>query len=393
MFGAPVQRREDPRLVTGRGRFLDDLWPADAVAAAFVRSPHAQARIVDIDVTYAVDVPGLVAIYTYDDLDGPLAEPLPLLIPHPSLSHPKTGYVLAKDAVHHVGEAVAMVVARDRYVAEDAAEQVRVTYDPMPAVVGVAEARRAEHLVHDDVPGNVAARHREQVGDVDAALALAPQVLELDLSVERSASMPLEGRGVVSRWDLDGTVRVYSSTQTSTSVRAALAAKLDLPLDKVEVVAPDVGGGFGVKIVHPWPEEVLVPWAARNLGRPVAWTEDRREHFVAAAHEREQEQHIRVGFDGDGRILGLDVKIWHDNGAYTPYGVIVPTSRGPTASSGTAFTRRRSSSRRTEVPGARRACTRWSGRWMRSRTTSDWIGRRCGRAISSSPTRCPMTTG
>jgi aerobic carbon-monoxide dehydrogenase large subunit len=324
MFGAPVQRREDRRLVTGQGRFVDDLVPAGALAAAFVRSPHAHARVVDIDVTDAVDTAGLVAIYTYDDLDGQLTEPLPLLIPHPSLSHPKTPYVLAKDTVHHVGEAVAMIVARDRYGAEDAAGRVRVSYDPMPAVVGVAEAIRAGHLVHADVPGNIAAHHVEQVGDVDAALEAAPHTLELDLSIERSASTPLEGRGVVARWDPDGTVRVYSSTQTSTSVRAALAAKLDLPLDKVEVVAPDVGGGFGVKIVHPWAEEVLVPWAARQLGRPVAWTEDRREHFVSSAHEREQEQQIRVGFDDEGRITGLDVKIWHDNGAYTPYGVIVP---------------------------------------------------------------------
>ena len=324
MFGASVQRREDRRLVTGQGRFVDDLVPAGALAAAFVRSPHAHARVVDIDVTDAVDTPGLVAIYTYDDLDGRLTEPLPLLIPHPSLSHPKTPYVLAKDTVHHVGEPVAMIVARDRYVAEDAAGRIRVSYDPMPPVVGVAEARRAGHLVHADVPGNIAAHHVEQVGDVDTALEDAPHTLDLDLSIERSASTPLEGRGVVARWDLDGTVRVYSSTQTSTSVRAALAAKLDLPLDKVEVVAPDVGGGFGVKIVHPWAEEVLVPWAARHLGRPVAWTEDRREHFVSSAHEREQEQQIRVGFDDDGRITGLDVKIWHDNGAYTPYGVIVP---------------------------------------------------------------------
>jgi CO/xanthine dehydrogenase Mo-binding subunit len=324
MFGAPVQRREDRRLVTGQGRFVDDLVPAGALAAAFVRSPHAHARVEDIDVTEAVDTPGLVAIYAYDDLDGRLTEPLPLLIPHPSLTHPKTPYVLARDTIHHVGEAVAMVVARDRYAAEDAAGRIRVSYDPLPAVVGVAEARRAEHLVHADVPGNIAAHHVDQVGEVDAALEAAPHTLELNLSIERSASTPLEGRGVVARWDPDGTVRVYSSTQTSTGVRAALAAKLDLPLDKVEVIAPDVGGGFGVKIMHPWPEEVLVPWAARRLDQPVAWTEDRREHFVSSAHEREQEQQVRVGFDHEGRITGLDVKIWHDNGAYTPYGVIVP---------------------------------------------------------------------
>ena len=137
--------------------------------------------------------------------------------------------------------------------------------------------------------------------------------------------MPMEGRGVYARWDAaDRSLRVYSSTQTSTSVRFALAVKLGVPVDRVEVIAPDVGGGFGVKIVHPWPEEVLVPWAAIRLGREVKWAEDRREHFVAAAHERAQRHHVSVGFDDDGRLLGLDVEFLHDNGAYTPYGIIVP---------------------------------------------------------------------
>jgi CO/xanthine dehydrogenase Mo-binding subunit len=179
--------------------------------------------------------------------------------------------------------------------------------------------------VHDDVPGNVAARMVQEFGDARAAVDAAPHALELDLDVERSASTPLEGKGVYARWDADdSSLRVYTSTQASTSVRAAIAAKLELPPDRVEVVAPDVGGGFGVKIVHPWPEEVLVPWAAIRLGREVKWTEDRREHFVSSAHERGQLQHIRVGFDDDGRVLGLDVTFWHDNGAYTPYGIIVP---------------------------------------------------------------------
>ena len=137
--------------------------------------------------------------------------------------------------------------------------------------------------------------------------------------------MPMEGKGVLARWDAaEGSMRVYSSTQTSTSVRAAVAAKLGLPLGKVECVAPMVGGGFGVKIMHPWPEEVLVPWAAMRLGRPVKWAEDRREHFVSSAHERGQLHQVRVGFDDEGRVLALDVRFWHDNGAYTPYGMIVP---------------------------------------------------------------------
>jgi CO/xanthine dehydrogenase Mo-binding subunit len=323
-MGEPIARREDPRLLSGEGHYLDDLGHG-ALAAAFVRSPHAHARIVDIDVTAALDVDGLVAIYTYDDLPDRLAEPLPLLIPHPSLTHGRTPYPLAKDEVNHVGEAVVMVVAADRYLAEDACERIRVDYDVLPPVVGIQAARTADRLVHDDVPGNVAAIMVQENGDASAVIAASPRVLELDLEVERSASTPLEGKGVYARWDqADASLRVYSSTQASTSVRAALAAKLGLPPNRVEVVAPDVGGGFGVKIVHPWPEEVLVSWAAITLGREVKWVEDRREHFISSAHERGQVHHARAGFDDDGCLLGLEVMFWHDNGAYTPYGIIVP---------------------------------------------------------------------
>ncbi len=328
LFGAPIRRSEDPRLVTGNGRYLDDLGH-DAYEAAFVRSPHAHARIVDIDVSEALDVEGLVAIYTYDDLEadpaGRMAEPLPLLIPHPTLTHGRTPYALARSEVNHVGEAIVMVVAENRYIAEDAASRIVVEYDFLPAVVGIEVSREAANLVHEDVPGNVAAVMVQETGDADAAVDAAPHRLELDLAIERSASMPMEGKGVLARWDDDDkSLLVHTSTQTSTSVRQAVAAKLGLPVDRVEVVTPDVGGGFGVKIVHPWPEEVLVPWAAVRLGHPVKWTEDRREHFVSSAHERGQLHQVRVGYDDDGRLLGLSVRFWHDNGAYTPYGLIVP---------------------------------------------------------------------
>jgi carbon-monoxide dehydrogenase large subunit len=324
MLGERVPRVEDPRLVTGNGRYLDDLGH-DALEVAFVRSPHAHARIVDIDVSEALDVDGLVAIYTYEDLDARTGEPLPLLIPHPTLTHGRTQYALAKDEVNYVGEAIVMVVASSRYVAEDVVGLIRVDYEFLPAVIGVEAARAAEHLVHDDVPGNVAAVMVQATGDADAAVDAAPHSLELDLVIERSASMPMEGKGVLARWDADDrSLLVHTSTQTSTSVRQAIAAKLGIPVDRVEVVTPDVGGGFGVKIVHPWPEEVLVPWAAVRLNQPVKWTEDRREHFVSSAHERGQLHHVRVGYDDDGRLRGLSVKFWHDHGAYIPYGLIVP---------------------------------------------------------------------
>ncbi|WP_166355082.1 aerobic carbon-monoxide dehydrogenase large subunit [Phytoactinopolyspora limicola] len=324
MLGAPITRREDPRLLAGQGRYVDDIG-AGALEVAFVRSPHAHARIVDIDVTDALDVQGLVAIYTHEDLPGRVGEPLPLLIPHPALTHGRTPCALAKDEVNHVGEPIVMVVATSRYLAEDACDRIRVSFDFDPPVVGIENARDGAQLVHDDVPGNVAAHLVQEVGDAAAAIDAAPNVVELDLDIERSASMPMEGKGVWARWDSDDrSLRVYTSTQASTSVRAAVAAKLGLEADRVEVVAPDVGGGFGVKIVHPWPEEILIPWAALTLGQPVKWTEDRREHFVSSAHERGQLHKVRAGFDDDGRLLGLDVTFWHDNGAYTPYGIIVP---------------------------------------------------------------------
>ncbi|MCW2779564.1 MAG: xanthine dehydrogenase, molybdenum binding subunit apoprotein [Marmoricola sp.] len=324
LFGAKVPRVEDDRLLRGNGRYADDLMPG-ALESAVLRSPHAHARIVHIDVDAVLDCEGVHAVYTYEDLTGPMAAPLPLLIPHPALTHGRTQYALAKDEVNYVGEAIAFVVADDRYLAEDAIGKIKVDYEFLPPVVGIDNARKAERLVHDDVPGNIGARLEQNVGDAPAAIAAAPHRLELDLVIERSASTPMEGRAVVSRWDPDqARLQVWSSTQTSTGVRAAVAAQLGLDLGQVDVITPDVGGGFGVKINHPWPEELLVPLAAIALGRPVRFTEDRREHFISSAHERQQVQHIEVGFDDDGRLLGLDVEFWHDHGAYTPYGLIVP---------------------------------------------------------------------
>jgi CO/xanthine dehydrogenase Mo-binding subunit len=323
-FGERVERREDQRLLTGNGRFLDDAGH-DALAVAFVRSPHAHARVTGIDVDGALDVDGLVAVYTWDDLPGRLADPLPLLIPHPDLVHPRTQYALANGEVNHVGEAVAMVVATDRYVAEDVVDRIAVDYEPLPAVVGLDAARRADHLVHPGVPGNVAAVTTQELGDARAAIAAAPRVLDFELAIERSLSSPLEGRGVHARWDAaDQRLRIRTSTQTSTGVRAAVANILELPDVAVDVITPDVGGGFGTKVVHPYPEEVLVPWAARRLGREVKWVEDRYEHFVSATHERAQQHHVRVGFDDEGTILGLEVEFWHDTGAYSPYGIVLP---------------------------------------------------------------------
>src|SRR5204863_9712675 len=182
LFGERVQRVEDQRFLRGHGRYVDDVLAGrDVLHAAVLRSPHAHARIVDIDVSEVLDVQGVHLVWTHDDLTGAMAEPLPLLIPHPQLTHGRTQFALAKDEVNYVGEAIAFVVADDRYLAEDAVGRIRVEYSLLPPVVGVEAARAAEHLVHEDVPGNVAARLEQDNGDARAAIDAAPYSLSLDL--------------------------------------------------------------------------------------------------------------------------------------------------------------------------------------------------------------------
>ena len=323
-FGERVERREDPRLLTGDGRYTDDFAP-HAAHAAFVRSDYAHARIVDVDVSGALDVDGVHAVYTYEDLEGRFADPLPLIIPHEAIVAPRTQYALARDEVRYVGETIAIVVARDRYVAEDAAGAIRVEYEPLPVTADLAHAGDADApLVHRDRPDNVIARVAEEHGDVDAGLAAADHVFHWHFDIQRSASMPLEGRGIVARFDDEGGLLMHDSTQAPTGVRAGLALLFGLSIEKVQVVAPDVGGGFGVKVIQFYPEEVLVPLAAHRLGMPVKWTEDRREHFIGSTHERRQLHDVTVGLTNDGRVVALETSFTHDSGAYCPYGLIIP---------------------------------------------------------------------
>ena len=320
-FGAPVQRKEDDRLLRGKGKFTDDFGEG-ALECCFVRSPYAHARIVSINTDTARSMPGVVAVYTAADLPFGNTD-LPLLIPHPNLTHGRTQRCLASDRVRYAGEAVAFVVAENRYLAEDAAEMVGVEYEQMPVVITPETSLAARDLVHDDVPGNVAAEMLQEVGDVDAAMAKAPHRKKLKLRFERGAASPMEGRAVWARW-ADGKLTVYDSTQSPTSIRGGLAVLFGLAESNVEVIAPDVGGGFGPKIMLFYPDELLVPHAAMDLGRPVKWTEDRQEHFTAVNQERGQLHELEVGFDDDGRVLALSDDFIHDAGAYTPYGIILP---------------------------------------------------------------------
>ncbi len=322
-FGARVQRVEDDRLLRGHGRFTDDI-DEGALECCFVRSPYAHARVRSIDVSAARGIPGVVAIYTAADLPFGGVD-LPLLIPHPNLTHGRTQRCLASEIVRYAGEAVAFVVATDRYAAEDAAELVVVDYEPLPVVITPEAAVRAEHLVHEDVPGNVAAEMLQEVGGVDAALAKAPHRKHLRFRYERGAASPMEARAVWAKWSgAEHKLTVFDSTQSPTSIRGGLAVLFGLPESNVEVIAPDVGGGFGPKIMLFYPDELLVPFVAMQLGRPVKWTEDRQEHFTAVNQERGQVHEVEVGFDNDGRVLALSDDFIHDGGAYTPYGIILP---------------------------------------------------------------------
>src|SRR5438132_11405778 len=256
MFGEPVQRLEDPRLLTGRGHFTDD-FEHDAAHAVFVRTDFAHARILGIDISEAAALPGVLGVFTHNDLEGDFAEPLPLLIPNDGLTAPRTQRALAKDEVCYAGEVVAMVVAKDRYVGEDAASLVRVDYEPLPVVADLAAASVSDApVVHLDMPDNVAGRVSEEKGDVDGAIAVAPHVFEWRFRIERSASMPLEGRAVVARYDAaEDRLLLHDSTQAPTGVRAGLAMLFQMEPDRVHVVAPDIGGGFGAKVVQFYPEE------------------------------------------------------------------------------------------------------------------------------------------
>lgn len=324
-FGAPVQRLEDPRLLRGKGTYVDDIELPQLLHAALLRSPHAHAKIANIDASAAMALPGVYLVLTAVDL-GEVLEPSPLLVPHAALEQPRTQLPLALDEVRYVGEAVAMVVAESRYLAEDALDLIDVDYEPLPVVHSLDVATREDApLVHADVPGNVAAHLVQQVGDPDAIFASAPHVLRESLLIDRGAAMPMECRGIVAQWDaLEEKLTCWISTQAPIPIRNGLAAIFHLPEHKVRVVAPDVGGGFGTKIMMFYPEEILTPFAARLLGRPVKWIEDRREHFISANQERSQEHEVEYAFDEQGTLLAVRDRFLHDAGAYTPYGIIVP---------------------------------------------------------------------
>ena len=288
-FGEPVRRNANPRLLRGEGAYVDDISLPGALHAAFLRSPFARARIKTIDIKEARAHPGVVKIYTCDNI-GTLDNELPLLVPHPSLTGARTQRPLARDDVFHVGQAVAMVVAVDRYVAEDVLRLIDIDYDPLPVTPDLEAAASPEsHLVHSEVLGNIAAEFEQRSGDPDTAFVQAEHITKIRVRIERSTAAPLECRSVAARHDgVTDELTVWDGTQAPISIRGGLAALFDIDEDKVRVIAPDVGGGFGQKVMLFYPDEVLVPYAAIELGRPVKYIEDRQENFLSSNQERAQ---------------------------------------------------------------------------------------------------------
>ncbi len=323
VIGTRLARKEDPRLLRGRGRFGADLSRPGQLWARVVRSPIAHGRLHAVHTSQAAAAPGVVAVVTAADLPGPPEIPVRLGVQGIDLS----GYlqpVLAADAVRYVGEPLAVVLAGDPYLAEDAAELVDVDIDGAPAVLDAAAAAQpgAPRLFPG---GNVAADFTLGYGDVAAAFDRADHVVETEVSIGRHGAVPLEPRTLLADPDpVTGGLAIFGMTKVPVWNRDLLAGLLGMDETLIHVHAVDAGGGFGARGEF-YPEDFLVPWLARTLRRPVKWVEDRAEHLVAVNHSRQQAHRLAAAFDADGRLLGLRAEVLHDNGAYCrTHGIIVP---------------------------------------------------------------------
>ena len=328
-FGQPIKRNEDPRLLTGRALFVDDVHLPGMLHVAFLRSDLAHARINSIDVSAARERPGVVAVYTADDL-GDYWKPGPLLVPPPPIEkiefHQRTQVPLAKGKIRHAGEALVMVVAESRYIAEDALDDIYVDYEVLDAVVEL-EAALADGapLVHEDLGSNLSAHVVQTKGDWARAEAEADVVIRRRFLYDRGTAAAMENRGIVAHWESKTQhLTVWDTTQAPIPIRNGLAGMLGLSEHQVRVIAPFIGGGFGPKIMMFYPEEVLLPWASIQLGRPIKWIEDREENFYATTQERGQVHDSAIALKNDGTILGVKDIFLHDAGAYAPYGLTVP---------------------------------------------------------------------
>jgi len=325
LIGTSIKRVEDYRLLTGGGRFVADLRRPDAVSAVIVRSSHAHARITRVDTLAARAHPGVLACFTFADLI-----PSPGVIPIRMAGRPELDRYLqtplASDTVRYVGEPVAVVVATDPYVGEDARGLVEIEYQPLPPVVDALQAMEPESPTLF-AGGNVASTWTVDLGNVEAIVRTAPHVFRRAFTVGRDTALPLETRGLLAEWDANReSMTVWGVTKVPYFNRRVLADLLGIAEDQIRFIEGDVGGGFGARGEF-YPEDFLVPYLARRLGRPVRWVEDRREHLLTINHSREQHWELTVATDDHGRLRAIDAAFVNDMGAYIrTHGTMVPSS-------------------------------------------------------------------
>jgi carbon-monoxide dehydrogenase large subunit len=312
--GQALRRKEDPRMITGRGRYVDDMVVAGMLYMTVVRSPEAHARIVSIDTDGAKAAPGVHGVFTGADLD--LESPLPMAWVPPGVEIKSVEHwPLAKDEVKYVGQGVAIVLGDDKYGVIDAAEQVFVEYEPLPVVVDPEKALEdGATLVHPDLGTNKTHEWSIGGGDMDAAWQEADVVIERRIVNHRTAGTPIEPRVCIADYR-SGSLNVHLTSQNPHLIRLFMAGEFGMSEDAIRVIAPDVGGGFGVKIMH-YAEEVLAAWASKKIGRPVKWTETRSEHMSSTIHGRDQIDYVKIGAKRDGTITGLECTAICDLGAY-----------------------------------------------------------------------------
>ncbi len=325
--GASIRRSEDPRILTGAGRYVDDIKLPGMLHAAFVRSPLAHARVLSVDVSAAQALPGVVAVLTGADLEA-------MTVPGPDMLMALMGWkgptpeftLLATDKVRLVGDPVAIVVAESRYLAEDGCELVEIEYEDLPPVVNAAFALDpSSPPLFANLGDNIARPHsRSEVGDVAGTFARADRVMDFHIDVHRHQNVPMEGRGCIASYDADlGVMTFYAATQGVHVSRMAVATRLGIEPDKVRVLAGDIGGSFGLKIGASR-EELAAAAASRFIGRPVKWVEDRGENLSVSGQAREESFDVRAAVSNDGLLLGLDVQMVVDTGSYPGMGVMVP---------------------------------------------------------------------
>jgi carbon-monoxide dehydrogenase large subunit len=325
--GASIKRSEDPRILTGAGRYVDDIKLPGMLHAAFARSPLAHARVLSVDVAAARALPGVVAVLTGADLEA-------MTVPGPDALMALMGWagptpeftLLATDKVRFMGDPVAIVIAESRYLAEDGCELVEVEYDDLPPVVNAAFALDpSSPPLFANLGDNIARPHaRSEFGDVSGTFASADRAIDFHIDVHRHQNVPMEGRGCVASYDAAlGVMTVYAATQSVHVTKIAVAIRLGIEHDKVRVLAGDIGGSFGLKIGASR-EELAAAAASRHLGQPVKWVEDRSENLAASGQAREESFDVRAAVSNDGDLLGLDVKMVIDTGSYPGMGAMVP---------------------------------------------------------------------